>query len=430
MSNTSPQSSPSGVEAIYTQLKQHDIEQFYAGYQLWKLHQQIAALQCEIDGLQQQISENAKCLEEVQPSAIALATLARLQANGVSDLDLLDRLLEQGEIWLDRTIQRLDYCEQLDDFILDDYTQWCIHALEGAYDWIDSIQEDRPEAPLPGAAEERLTEATEELFLQKLTSDEDEDEVEASMLETTLKRPAITVPLSEEAALLEQPAEVEQEDAPTQEEPAPTSEEPYPGEEIAPAIEEYIPVPEGPVSEEDLFIYTDEQLDILEYLVPEETPPTEETSISEGGPGAIQDDVAFEEAITPETEQPAIHEQMMTDSGEDAPAADTEEPVLLEQVALEEPLAIESSSFSGDEHPQVHELDGAAPASEDPAVTAPGTAQQSEVPVAPEASTLESEQHQAHDHAQGPVESSQQPQIKLPEKPSFLERLIKKMWGS
>ena len=79
MSNTSPQSSARSVDAIYTQLKQRDIEQFYAGYQLWNLHQQIAALQCEIDALQQQIRENARRLHEVQPSAIALATLARLQ---------------------------------------------------------------------------------------------------------------------------------------------------------------------------------------------------------------------------------------------------------------------------------------------------------------------------------------------------------------
>ncbi len=334
MSKTSPLSSASSVDAIYKQLKQQDIEQFYAGYQLWNLQQQIAALQCEIDALQQQIRDNARRLQEVQPSAIALATLVRLQANGVSDLELLDRLLEQGEIWLDRMMQRLDYCEQLDDFIRDDYTQWCKHALEGAYDWIDSIQDGSPAAPAPVAAEETLTEATEELFLQKLSSDEDEDE--ASMLETTVKRPAITIATPEEPAHLEQPAEMEQEAAPTLEEQVPIiEEESYAGEEVAPTIEEYMPVADEPVPVEDVFIANNEQADIQEYLVPEETLPAEETSTPKGEPVAIQDDAPFEEVssvedtITPETVQPAIQEQIMTDSGEDAPAADIEEPVLL-----------------------------------------------------------------------------------------------------
>lgn len=332
MSNTSPQSNASSVDAIYTQLKQREIEQFYAGYQLWNLQQQIAALQCEINALQQQTRENAKRLQEVQPSAIALATLARLQANGVSELDLLDRLLEQGEICLDRMMQRLDYCEQLDDFIRDDYTQWCKHALEGAYDWIDSIQDGSPAAPAPVAAEETLTGTTEELFLQKLSSDEDEDE--ASMLETTVKRPAITITTPEEPAHLEQPVAMEQEAAPTLEEQVPVIEESYVGEEVAPAIEEYMPVADEPVPVEAVFIANNEQADIQEYLVPEETLPTGETSTPEGEPGALQDDVPFEEVsfaeetVTPETEQPAIQEQIMTDTGEDASAADIEEPAL------------------------------------------------------------------------------------------------------
>jgi hypothetical protein len=339
MSNTSPLSNAITVDAIYMQLKQWDIEQFYAGYQLWNLHQQIAALQCEIDALQQQISENAKCLQEVQPSAIALATLARLQANGVSDLDLLDRLLEQGEIWLDRMMQRLDYFEQLDDFIRDDYTQWCTHALEGAYDWIDSIREGSPAEPPPVAAEETLTEATEELFLQKISSDEDEDE--ASMLESTVKRPAITVPLAEEAALLAQSVAIEQEAAPMLEEQAPILDESYTGEEAAPATEEYIPAADEPVPGEEPFTFTNEQPDIQEYLMPEETLPTGETSASEGESVTIENYAAFEEVSSvgetnaSETEQSVIQEQIITDFGEDTSAAGIEESALQDN-SLEE----------------------------------------------------------------------------------------------
>src|SRR5947199_10811230 len=134
-------------------------------------------------------------MRQAHPSAIALAALARLQSYGVTDIDLLERMLERGEAWLDQTMQRLAYCEQF-DFIRNNYTEWCEHALDGAYDWIDSMQHassspeessladtsTNPAANTNGV----LDEATEEILLQKLMSDE-----EAFMLEPTLKRPDI-----------------------------------------------------------------------------------------------------------------------------------------------------------------------------------------------------------------------------------------------
>src|SRR5258708_21166332 len=192
MNNTSPQSNSRIVDEIFARLSQRDIEEFHAGYQRWQLQQQIATLQTQIDALALQILENTEPMQEVHPSAISLATLARLQAHGVSDIDLLDRMLERGESWLDQTMQRLDYCEQLDDFIRDDYTQWCNLALEGAYDWIDSIQEPTASSPAqePIAVEEEVIETTQQLLLQRLSNDEVEDE--ASMPGTTLEQPAVT----------------------------------------------------------------------------------------------------------------------------------------------------------------------------------------------------------------------------------------------
>jgi hypothetical protein len=180
----------SNTGAVFAQLNQQDIEEFYTGYQRWNLQHQLEVLQTRLEDLRKQIDVNTARMQEVHPTALELATLARLQSNGVSDIDLLDRMLEQGELWLDRTMQRLDYLEQLDDFIRDDYTQWCQHALEGAYDWIDSVLEGNP-ASLPQAAateEVGMTEATEELFLQKISNDE-----ESVMLETTMKRPSIII---------------------------------------------------------------------------------------------------------------------------------------------------------------------------------------------------------------------------------------------
>ncbi len=137
MSNTSPQHIAGNIGAIFAQLKQQDVEEFYIGYQYWNLQHQIEALQIRLDDLRKQIIVNTERMQEVQPTAIELATLARLQSNGVSDVDLLDRMLK----------------------------------------------------------EEELVEATEELFLQKISNDEDE----ALMQAITMKRPSITVADLEES---------------------------------------------------------------------------------------------------------------------------------------------------------------------------------------------------------------------------------------
>jgi hypothetical protein len=197
VSNISPQYNHTNTGAIFSQLNQQDVEAFYACYQYWNLQHQIEILHYRLNVIRKQIIENTQCMQEVQPTAIELAALARLQSNGVSDVDLLDRMLERGESWLDRTMQRLDYFEQLDDFISEDYTQWCQHALEGAYDWIDSVLDGNASAQPTKATtlattedvkEEELIKATEELFLQKISTDEDE----ALMQETTMKHPSIT----------------------------------------------------------------------------------------------------------------------------------------------------------------------------------------------------------------------------------------------
>src|SRR5207237_10238937 len=137
MSNTSPQHIASNLDAIFAQLNGHDVEEFYIGYQYWNLQHQIEDRQIRLDDFRKQISVNTERMQEVQPTAIELATLARLQSNGVNDVELLDLMLERGESWLDRTMQRLDYLEQLDDFISDEYTQWCQRALAGACVRID-----------------------------------------------------------------------------------------------------------------------------------------------------------------------------------------------------------------------------------------------------------------------------------------------------
>ncbi len=182
---------PAELARLFTQLSPQDVEQFYQSYQLWILEQQIEIQQSHIAALQQKIAENAALMEQARPSAIALSTLAQLQASGVEDVALLDQMLERGEAWLDRTMQQLAYCERL-DLIGESYTEWCKHALEGAYDWIESIQEtevtETSSAPEDASAPSEVTEVTEDLLLQKLMSD---DDTEA----TLTMRPRITAPL-------------------------------------------------------------------------------------------------------------------------------------------------------------------------------------------------------------------------------------------
>src|SRR5690242_8573597 len=93
---------------LFMQLSPQDVEQFHQSYQHWMLEQHIEIQQSQIAVLEQKIAQNAALMEQVRPSAIALSTLAQLQASGVEDIELLDQMLERGETWLDRTMQQLE----------------------------------------------------------------------------------------------------------------------------------------------------------------------------------------------------------------------------------------------------------------------------------------------------------------------------------
>src|SRR5579875_3180490 len=128
------------LQRLYSRLSRRDIEEFYAGYQLWLAEQRLAVLQAEIQALRQQIEQNAERLRQLQPPEGVLKLLTALREWGVNDIALLDRLCERGESWLQAMFRRLDTCRRLGLFD-GDYTRWCEHALEGAYDWLDSIEE-------------------------------------------------------------------------------------------------------------------------------------------------------------------------------------------------------------------------------------------------------------------------------------------------
>jgi hypothetical protein len=282
----------SQLEAIFAQLNPQAVEEFYAAYRQWSLQQRITELRQRIDAVRAQQGDNEQRLRETQPSAIALAALARLQSNGVSDIALLDAMLERGESWLDQTMQRLDYFEQFDDFISDDYTKWCQGALEGAFDWIDSLRDAaEQEAPvqLEATPEEILVDSedagdVEALLLQKLATEDEEDDL-AWQEATTLKRTAIQLP-SEESA----PA------APAEEQELANYEEATPPETALQATE-YIP-PDESVTGDEIPIDSSvgSSSSIEEQIIPEEVLPVEDTVKSE----AEAEQTVPADTITPE----------------------------------------------------------------------------------------------------------------------------------
>ncbi len=389
MNNRRGYYSPNEINFIFARLDPQDVERFYQSYQLWTLQQQIAGLQTQITTLHQQIAENNERMQRSHPSAIALATLARLQSHGVTDVDLLDHMLARGEAWLDQTMQRLAYCEQF-DFIRDNYTEWCQHALDGAYDWIDSMQnsstisspeESNLAVTYAARTNGSLDEVTEEILLQKLMSDE-----EAFMLESTLKRPTIPAQPQEPRSPVdtslstgthsesshtsaEQASTSEQaEDVPVQGEPAPEqlaaetpqleqAPEPQSTESIKVTSEEHAQSGESTASTQEEMIHSEfsdipdsSHVPIVQALEVEQTehPPAP----GEFVPAEVDD--AHEAPHTP-LEQAAPSEQV----GAEPVSPESEEPSLATDEdtlpALEVPLPISDNTSSRREEPLLSE---------------------------------------------------------------------------
>lgn len=171
------QAAPEDIVALFARLNPQDVEHFYQSYRFWSIQPRKQMLHREIAELQQAIMLNAQLIDQYRPSPLAQSILAQFQTNGVDDLDLLDQMLERGDDWLDHTMQLLEQCERL-DIIHGNYTEWCEHALEGAYDWIGSMSEDDETAVgesevTQSSSAEIFDESTEQLLLQKLLSEDD-----------------------------------------------------------------------------------------------------------------------------------------------------------------------------------------------------------------------------------------------------------------
>jgi hypothetical protein len=335
----------SQLDPVFARLNPQAVEEFYTSYHEWSQHQRVTELRQRIEMVRAQQAENEQRLREAQPSAIALAALARLQSNGVSDIALLDSMLERGESWLDQTMQRLDYFEQFDDFISDDYTKWCQGALEGAFDWIDSLREGTEQdtlAQVETPPEQSLSNSedaaeVEALLLQRLATEHEDDLAWQEAI--TLKRPAI----QPQAPEIVTGSSVEQE-LPAPEDGA------QPDAEIQAQAAEYIPQDEPAESDETAIASNAASpASAEEQILPEEASPVEDSALSASGSDqpALIEFAPLEETTTDEEESHTGYEQ----------------PPLVESAPVDEPLAAEDMLYSGDEQPTFVEF-AAPPPSE------------------------------------------------------------------
>ncbi len=350
------------LDTVFAQLNPQAVEEFYAAYRQWCLRQRITELRHRIDAVREQQTDNQQRLRETRPATIALAALARLQSNGVSDNTLLDAMLKRGESWLDQTMQRLDYFEQFDDFISDDYTKWCQGALEGAFDWIDSLLESTEQAASPQVETPPAEEMphnkdagdVEALLLQRLATEDEQDDLSWQEA-TTLKRMAIKALPSETVttdAEEQEPPETVTTDAEEQEQPAP---EDVARRDAETQVQEtdYIPLDEPAQSDDTPNALADvvSSTNPEEQIIPEEALLVEDTPVSEPEQPALVEFAPIEE----------------TAPGEEEFHTGDNQPTLIESAPIEEPSLTQNESelYTVDQQPALIEF--AAPSELSPA---------------------------------------------------------------
>ena len=112
------------------------MQQVSEAYMAWYVDRVTRHLDETTAGLRSELRENDAKEASYCPTPREQEGIERLKRSGVTGVDLLDRMVEQGEDWLVLTMRRLDHFERT-GLAPKDYSTWCEHALSGAYDWID-----------------------------------------------------------------------------------------------------------------------------------------------------------------------------------------------------------------------------------------------------------------------------------------------------
>jgi hypothetical protein len=129
-------SDPTTVTRLFEKLPLQAMQSVADGYMAWYVTRVTQSLDETIAGRRSELRDNDAKEASYRPSPAELSAIERLQRSGVTGVDLLDRMVEQGEDWLVLTMRRLDHFEKT-GLAPKDYSTWCEHALGGAYDWID-----------------------------------------------------------------------------------------------------------------------------------------------------------------------------------------------------------------------------------------------------------------------------------------------------
>ena len=129
-------SESTAVTKLYEQIPLEAMQRVNDSYMSWYVTRVTQSLDETMSGLRAELRDNDAKEASYRPSPAELAAIERLQRSGVTGVDLLDRMVEQGEDWLVLTMRRLDHFERT-GLAPKDYSTWCEHALSGAYDWID-----------------------------------------------------------------------------------------------------------------------------------------------------------------------------------------------------------------------------------------------------------------------------------------------------
>jgi len=143
-------SDPAAVTKLYEQIPLEAMQRVSESYMAWYVNRVTQQLDETMAGLRSELRDNDAKEASYRPSPNELGAIERMQRSGVTGVDLLDRMVEQGEDWLTLTMRRLDHFERT-GLAPKDYSTWCEHALSGAYDWIDHERLGQSSTPAGGA---------------------------------------------------------------------------------------------------------------------------------------------------------------------------------------------------------------------------------------------------------------------------------------
>ena len=129
-------SDPAAVTRLYEQIPLEAMQRVSDSYMAWYVNRVTQELDQTMASLRSELRDNDAKEASYRPSPQELSAIERLHRSGVTGMDLLDRMVEQGEDWIVLTMRRLDHFERT-GLAPKDYSTWCEHALSGAYDWID-----------------------------------------------------------------------------------------------------------------------------------------------------------------------------------------------------------------------------------------------------------------------------------------------------